>query len=124
MTRGLGDVTTARPAALLAVLAGVLLALAVAPPAGAQSPVPSLFVVGATLRQADEQLQFTLRFNRSVPVRELQPRRGRTVCVVVSPDRPSRRRACVSRRDRRLRATLVRIDETGAAAGVARALHD
>lgn len=123
MTRGLGAATTARPAALVAAVTGVLLALAGAPPAGAQSPVSSLFVVGATLRQAGEQLQFGLRFNRGVPVRELQPRRGRTVCVVLSPDRPSRRRACVSRRERRLRATLVRIDETGAAVGASRRLR-
>lgn len=126
MTRACADRTRLRAgwAKLRCVVpAAVLLALAAAPPAAAQSPVPSLFVVGATLRQAGEQLQFGLRFNRGVPVRALQARRGRTVCVVLSPDRPSRRRACVSRRDRRLRATLVRIDETGAATGVASPLR-
>lgn len=101
----------------------MLLALVLAPPAAAQSPVPSLFVVGATLRQADEQLQFGLRFNRSVPVRELQPRRGRLVCVLLSPDRPSKRRACVSRRGGRLRATIARVGEHGAAEGLTRPLR-
>jgi lysophospholipase L1-like esterase len=53
----------------------------------------------------------------------LQPRRGRSICIVLSPDRPSRRRVCVSRRSGRLHATLVRIDETGFAAGATRPVH-
>lgn len=99
------------------------LALAVAPSARAQSPAPSLLVVGATLRQAGEHLQFGLRFNRAVPVRDLQARRGRVVCVLLSPERASRRRACVSRTDRRLRATIVRLGPTGAAVGATRPLR-
>jgi lysophospholipase L1-like esterase len=100
----------------------VALMWSVAAPAGAQSPAPSLLITGATLRQAGGDLRLHLSFNRAVPVRELQPRRGRIVCVVLSPDRPSRRRACVSRRDGRLRASLAQIDETGAA-GIARPLR-
>lgn len=111
---------TARPAPPLVVAAFVLFVLVAAPAARAQSPDPSLLVTGATLRQDGEELQFGLRFNRSVPVSDLQPRRGRSICVVLSPDRPSRRRACISRSRGRLRATLVRIDETGFAAGAAR----
>jgi lysophospholipase L1-like esterase len=102
----------------------VLAAWTAAPgPASAQSPVPSLLVTEATLRQVDDELRFGLRFNRAVPVRELQPRRGRSLCVVLSPERPSRRRACVSRRGGRLRATLVRIDEAGAATGATHPLR-
>lgn len=101
----------------------VVLAAVASAPAAAQSPLPSLLVTDATLRQAGDDLQFGLRFNRAVPVRDLQPRRGRSICVVLSPTRPSRRRACVSRRGGKLRATLVRIDETGAAAGATRPLH-
>ncbi len=105
-------------------LAGLLVLAAAAPaPASAQSPLPSLLVTGATLRQVDADLQFGLSFNRALPLRELQPRRGRSICVVLSPDRPSRRRACVSASGGKLRATLVPIDETGAAAGVTRPLH-
>ena len=101
----------------------VLLALAIAPRAVAQSPAPSLFVVSASARQDGEQLRFGLRFNRAVPVPELQPRRGRLVCVLLSPDQPSRRRACVSRRGGRLRATIARLGEGGAAEGAARPLR-
>ena len=101
----------------------VLVPLAAAAPARAQSPLPSLLLTGATLRQSDDELRFVLRFNRAVPVRELQPRQGRSVCVVLSPARPSRRRACVSRRGGRLRTTIVRIDETGFATGPARPLR-
>ncbi|HWI08714.1 MAG TPA: GDSL-type esterase/lipase family protein [Solirubrobacteraceae bacterium] len=102
---------------------GLLLALAGAPASAAQSPAPSLFVIGATLRQADERLRFGLRFNRALHARELQPRRGRLVCVLLSPQRPSRRRACVSRRGGRLQATIAPVDEHGAAVGPARPLR-
>lgn len=101
----------------------VVLAAVASAPAAAQSPLPSLLVTDAMLRQAGDDLQVGLRFNRAVPVRDLQPRRGRSICVVLSPTRPSRRRACVSRRGGKLRATLVRIDETGAAGGPTRPLH-
>lgn len=108
----------------LAAQAGLIVVLAAAPAgAYAQSPLSSLLVTGATLRQFDDALQFGLRFNRAVPVRQLQPRRGRSICVVLSPTRPSRRRACVGRRGGKLRATLVRIDESGVAAGATRPLH-
>lgn len=102
----------------------VMLLLAAGAPASAQSPLPSLLVSDATSRQIDADLQFGLRFNRAIPVSELQPRRGRSICIVLSPDRPSRRRACVSRRAGTWRATLVRIDASGAAAGATRPLRE
>jgi lysophospholipase L1-like esterase len=117
------DAMLARSTAALVAPVVVLIALLCAPAARAQSPIPSLLVTGATLRQSDDVLQFGLRFSRALPVRELQPRRGRIVCVVLSPERASRRRACVSRRDGRLHATLAAIDETGAQAGIARPLR-
>jgi lysophospholipase L1-like esterase len=117
------DATTARSKSALGVVAGLLFALSPLPSARAQSPAPSLQVTDAVLRQRGGDLQFGLHFNRALPVQELQPRRGRFVCVVLSPDRPTRRRACVSRRGGRLRATLAPADETGAAAGVTRPLH-
>jgi len=123
MKASLEDAPIARSTPVLVVLAAALAALLLAPAARAQSPIPSLLVTGATLRQSGDDLQFGLRFNRDVPVRDLQPGNGRVVCVLLSPDRPSRRRACVSRRDGRLRATLARIDETGARAGIARPLR-
>lgn len=123
MTRALGDATNARCRRALVVIA-CLLALTPSPsPAVAQTPLPSLLVTSPTLRQVGGELHFGLRFNRPLPVRELQPRRGRSVCVVLSPDRPSRRRVCMSRRDGRLRTTLVRVDASGAASGVARPLR-
>ncbi|HVF79816.1 MAG TPA: GDSL-type esterase/lipase family protein [Solirubrobacteraceae bacterium] len=100
-----------------------LVAFVAAAPASAQTPPQTLVAVGATLRQVGDELVFRLQFNRVVPAGELQPRRGRSVCVVLSPDRPSRRRACMSRRGGRLRATLVRIDETGLATGASRPLR-
>ncbi|CAA9505628.1 MAG: hypothetical protein AVDCRST_MAG67-2403 [uncultured Solirubrobacteraceae bacterium] len=112
-----------RAARALAVLAALAPALSAASRANAQSPPASLLVMDATLRQTGDELRFALRFNRAVPVRELQPRLGRSICVVLSPDRPSRRRACMSRRGARLRATLVRIDEAGFATGAARPLR-
>jgi lysophospholipase L1-like esterase len=127
MDARLVDAATARAKpALVALVTGLavgLVALAPEPVARAQTPVPSLQVADATLEQLDEDLQFALSFNRALPVADLQPRRGRIVCVVLSPDRSSRRRACVSRRDGRLRATLAPIDETGAAVGIARPLR-
>lgn len=106
----------------LATPAGLLLALAGAPLAGAQSPSPSLLVTDAKLRQVDDDLQFGLRFNRPLPVRGLDASRGRIVCAVLSPERPSRRRVCVSRKGRRLGATLAQVDGTGGA-GIARPLR-
>ena len=117
------NATTARPKLALGVVAGLLLALSPVPFARAQSPAPSLQVTDAVLRQIGGDLQFGLQFNRALPLQDLQPRRGRRVCVVLSPDRPTRRRACVSRRGGRLRATLAPADETGAAAGVTRPLR-
>lgn len=105
---------------MLALCVPALVLALVPASARAQVPQPSLLVVAVTLRQAGDELEFGLRFNRAVPVRELQPGRGRMVCVVLSPQRPARRRVCVSRRDGRLRATLAGIDELGFATGPSR----
>jgi len=88
------------------------------PPAG-----PSLTIVGATLDQVGGDLLFGLGFSRLIPVAQLQPDRGRSVCILLSPDQPSRRRVCVSRRGRRLKATLVAIDVAGAPRGRRRSLR-
>jgi len=100
--------TTRTPAALCAVLVVGVLAAAV--PAAAQSPAPTLQLKAASARQAGPDLQFELRFNRPLPVAELQATAGRSACVVLSPQAPSRRRVCVSGRDGRLTATLARIE--------------
>ncbi len=120
MDAGIARATAALVALAMAAAVGLV---ASAPVARAQAPVASLQVTDATLQQIDDDLQFALSFNRAVPVADVQPRRGRIVCVVLSPDRSSRRRACVSRRDGRLRATLAPIDETGAAVAPARPLR-
>ncbi|HEY0343821.1 MAG TPA: hypothetical protein VGC59_04200 [Solirubrobacteraceae bacterium] len=95
-------------------------AVALAAPAAAVAqedapvpPGPSLQLVSAGLRQVGSDLAFGLRFNRFLPVDELDPSGGRIVCVVLSPAEPSRRRICVSRRDGRLSAALSSIDVTG-----------
>jgi lysophospholipase L1-like esterase len=120
MDAGIARATPALVAFAVATAVGLVVP---APVARAQAPVPSLQVTDATLQQIDDDLQFALSFNRAVPVADVQPRRGRIVCVVLSPDRASRRRACVSRRDGRLRATLAPIDETGTAVAPARPLR-
>jgi lysophospholipase L1-like esterase len=112
---------TARPLAALVAALGTCV-LASAAPALAQGTAPTLQVTAASVRQAGPDLQFGLRFNRAVPVAELQAASGRIVCVVLSPLAPSRRRACVSRRDGRLTATLAHI-EGGAATEPPRALR-
>ncbi|MEA2194201.1 MAG: uncharacterized protein QOG42_635 [Solirubrobacteraceae bacterium] len=91
--------------------------------AQAPGPAPSLQVTAASVRQVGKDLQFGLRFNRALPVAELQAAGGRSVCVVLSPLVASRRRACVSRRHGRLGATLAPIDEGGVATGPPRALR-
>lgn len=117
-----GDRTVSSRVFAALALATLALLLAVAP-ALAQSAAPSLQITDATLRQAGDDLQFGLRFNRRLPVGELAPRRGRSICVLLSPQLRSRRRACVSRRRGRLRATLVRIDGAGGARGPTRSLR-
>jgi lysophospholipase L1-like esterase len=88
-------------------------AVAVAQEDAPVPPGPSLQLVSADLRQVGTDLAFGLRFNRFLPVAELDPSGGRIVCVVVSPAEPSRRRICVSRRDGRLSAAVASIDATG-----------
>jgi lysophospholipase L1-like esterase len=86
-------------------------------------PGPSLQVVAADLRQTGGDLRFELRFNRPLPVDEIDPAGGRNVCVVLSPADVSRRRVCVSSREGRLSAALTAIDATGLATEPARVLR-
>jgi len=109
--------------ALAAAALAVLMPAAAAAPALAQSPAPTLQLTAATARQTGSDLQFDLRFDRPLPVDELQAASGRIVCVVLSPLVASRRRACVSRRDGALSATFARIDEGGVATEPPRALR-
>ena len=86
--------------------------------AAAQSPAPavtgpSLGIDAGELRQVGDDLQLRLRFSRAVPVAQLDPARSRVICLVLSPDKPSRRRVCVSRRGGRLRATMTPVSADG-----------
>ena len=112
--------------ALIAVAALVLVAPSAA---AAQIPepdpaaLPSLLIVSADLRQTGQDLRLRLRFSRDIPVKEIEPAKGRYACLVLGPQVPSRRRVCVSRRDGRLRATMSPIDEAGNARGRALVLR-
>jgi lysophospholipase L1-like esterase len=99
-------------AALVLVLAAPGAAAAQAPP-----PAPSLRIVSAGLRQVDQRLRLRLRFTRALPVEEIEPAKGRFVCLVLGPQVPTRRRVCVSRRNGTLRATLSALDTRGKARG-------
>jgi lysophospholipase L1-like esterase len=92
-------------------------------PAPATPPAPSLTILSAALRQLGQDLQLRLRFSRDVPVKEIDPAKGRYFCLVLGPQVPSRRRVCVSRQPRGLRATMVPIDESGKARGHARVVR-
>jgi lysophospholipase L1-like esterase len=91
---------------------------------GAPAPTaPSLQILTADLRQIGADLQLGLQLSRTVTAAELERRRGRMVCMILSPAEPSRRRVCVSRRDGRLSATLAPIDRNGVAVGPMRVLR-
>jgi len=85
--------------------------------AAAQAPegpaAPSLAIVDAGLRQSGSGLRLRLRFSRAVPVKEIEPKKGRFICLVLGPNVPTRRRVCVSRRQGKLRATMTPIDDRG-----------
>lgn len=109
----------------VALIVVVVLALAAPSTAAAQDPAPapvpppapSLQILSAGLGQLGQDLQLRLRFSRDVPVKEIEPAKGRFICLVLGPQVPSRRRVCVSRQSSGLRATMVPIDETGKARG-------
>lgn len=86
-------------------------------------PGPSLQIVAADLRQSGADLRFELRFNRALPVEEIDPAAGRIVCVVLSPADLARRRVCVSARAGGLSAALAPVDATGRPTRPARALR-
>ena len=104
-------------AAVVFVLPGSALAQTADPPAPVAAPAPTLRIVSAQLRQSGQDLRLALRFSRNVPVKEIEPAKGRFACLVLGPYVPSRRRVCVSRRDGRLRATMSNIDAAGRARG-------
>ncbi len=105
-----------------------LVALAVSLPqvgvSAAQEPVaePTLVVATADLSQSGEDLVFALRFSRDVPVAQIEPSKGRYICLVLAPASTSRRRLCVSNPHGHLRASLTPIDATGHAKGEAKQL--
>ncbi len=103
----------------LAALAAPALAVA----QDTQAPPPSLLVVAATLEQVGGDLQAELRFNRLLPVAELDAAQERSVCVVLSPEAPSRREVCIARRGDRLSATIASLGAGGFADAPARALR-
>jgi lysophospholipase L1-like esterase len=114
-----------------ALVASVSCCLALGAPAAglAQEPVasppppPTVQIVSAGLRQAESNLQLELRLSRTVSPGELDARQGRIICLILSPEEPSRRRVCVSSRDGRLSAGLATINPDGDAVGAARVLR-
>jgi hypothetical protein len=109
-------------------LAVIAATLAACSPAAAQelaapSVSPSLRIVSANLRQLGQDLRLRLRFSRDVPVEELEPAKGRFVCLVLEPQAPARRRLCVSRRHGELRATLSALDEAGKVSGTSKVVR-
>jgi len=88
----------------------------------AATTAPSLLVTKADLSQSGEDLVFALRFSRDVPVAQIDPSKGRYVCLVLAPAAPSRRRLCVSNPGGHLHASLTPIDATGHANGEAKQL--
>jgi lysophospholipase L1-like esterase len=100
---------------------GPAAAQVVSPPDG-----PSLHLTGTAAAQLGADLRFVLRFDRALPVAELRGNLARSVCVVLSPQATSRRRACVGQGGNGgvLAATLARVDAGGAAIGRPHALPD
>ncbi|MEA2221315.1 MAG: uncharacterized protein QOJ35_3941 [Solirubrobacteraceae bacterium] len=111
-----GIVATLACVGALAMPAGTAAQEPAVPPV-APAPGPSLQIVDASLRQLGDDLQLRLRFSRAVPVTEIDPAKGRVVCLVLGPGVPARRRACVSRRSGRLRVVLTPVDPAGRARG-------
>ena len=79
--------------------------------------------MSAGLQQVGSDLQLELRLSRIVAAGELNVGQGRFVCVVLSPDAPSRRRVCDASRDGRLTAAAAAIDAAGDGVGTARVLR-
>lgn len=124
---GLGAVALAGVASVGLVIArmgGVAPAEEPTPPAAVPPAVPSLQITAAGARQIADDLWFELRFSRALPVAELEPARGRAICLVLSPGEPSRRQVCLRRRGGgRLAATIAAIDPSGAVTAAARPLR-
>lgn len=88
-----------------------------APPVAAAAdgsiPGPSLAIASASLLQDGGYLRLTLRFSRPVPAKQIDPAKGRFICLVLAPLAPSARRVCVGRANGRLRASLTPLDAGG-----------
>ena len=106
---------------LVLVTAGPAEAQVASPPNG-----PSVQLTGMSATQLGADLRFVMRFNRALPVAELRGNLARSVCVVVSPQAATRRRACVGAGGNGglLAAKLARVDARGAALERPRALRD
>jgi lysophospholipase L1-like esterase len=92
--------------------------------AGAQEPstAPTLQIEQADLSQSGDDLVLELTFSRELPVAQIDPSKGRYVCLVLAPASTSRRRVCISNPHGHLRAALTPIDENGRANGQAKQL--
>jgi lysophospholipase L1-like esterase len=108
---------------LVAVLTAVFLGNAANATAQAQVPGPTLQVTEAKVSQKGDDLRFGLRFNRAVPVAQLQSQAGRVVCVVLAPGASSRRSVCVSRKGSHFVTTIGAVDATFNRSGSPRVLH-
>ena len=101
-----------------------LLLLLLAAPAAAQTPPPppssqgpAVQIASGALRQLGDDLRWRLRLSRTVPSSQLDPARGRFVCIVLDPAVRTRRRICVGYAAGRLRVTISAIGADGAARG-------
>jgi lysophospholipase L1-like esterase len=110
----------------IVILASAGLAHAQPPALPAPPNGPSLHITGTSAAQLGADLRFVLRFDRALPAGELRGNLGRSVCVVLSPQAATRRRACVGQGGNGglLAATLARVDAGGAALERPRALRD
>jgi len=112
--------------AVLALAPGTAVAQGPAPASPPAPTVagPSLRIESAQLLQLAGDLELRLRFSRSIPVSQIDPSKGRFMCLVLGPDVPTRRRICVSRRTGGgLRATMTSLGEDAQARGRPRALR-
>jgi lysophospholipase L1-like esterase len=94
---------------------------AVAQGSAAAAP-PSLQVVSAALLQTGDDLAAELRFDRLLPIAEIDATQERTICIVLSPGELSRRQVCVGPRDGALSATIATVAPNGLRDGPTRAL--
>lgn len=102
-------------------LAGAAMAQALVP--GVAPGAPSLRVTAADLRQLGSDLQLRVSFSRPIPVAEIDPLKGRFICLVLDRSAPARRRVCLSLKAGVPRATIGAIGADGKAHGPSTALR-